>query len=117
MFISKTHEAAGDIPKRGTNETTILGAVNTTLCSVNESPSTEKELNESIKQLRLLKQKCTDLEKKVSDLEDKCQALQSNVFSLSRFTSDEAMSFYTGYEIKLRCCKTVLPLKLPPFRM
>lgn len=97
MFISKTHEAAGDIPKRGTNETTILGAANTTLCSVNESPSTEKELNESIKQLRLLKQKCTDLEKKVSDLEDKCQALQSNVFSLSRFTSDEAMSFYTGF--------------------
>ena len=35
--------------------------------------------------------------KAVSELEDKNQALQSNVFSLSRFSSDEAMLFYTGF--------------------
>ena len=60
-------------------------------------PSTEKDLNGTLKQLRLLENKCADLEKTVSDLEDKNQALQSNVFSLSRFTSDEAMLFYTGF--------------------
>lgn len=94
ILISKTPEAANDIPETGTNESTILGAANP---SLDEMPSTEKDLNESLEQLRLLEQKCADLEKKVSDLEDKYQALQSNVFSLSRFTSDEAMLFYTGF--------------------
>ena len=83
---SKTPEAANDIPETGTNETTILGAASTSL--------NEKDLNGTLKQLRLLENKCPDLEKTVSDLEDKNQALQSNVFSLSRFTSDEAMLFY-----------------------
>ena len=91
---SKTPEAANDIPETGTNETTISGAAST---SLNEMPSTEKDLNGTLKQLRLLENKCADLEKTVSDLEDKNQALQSNVFSLSRFTSDEAMLFYTGF--------------------
>ena len=44
-----------------------------------------------------LKKKCADVETAVSELEDKNQALQSNVFSLSRFSSDEAMLFYTGF--------------------
>ncbi|XP_067038652.1 uncharacterized protein [Acropora muricata] len=57
----------------------------------------KKNLYETLKQLRLLENKCADLEKAVSELEDKNQALQSNVFSLSRFTSDEAILFYTGF--------------------
>ena len=77
-----------------TNEIIALGAAST---SLDEMPSTEKDLNETLKQLRLLEKQCTDLEKAVSELEDKNQALQSNVFSLGRFTSDEAMLFYTGF--------------------
>ena len=77
-----------------TNQIITLGAAST---SLDEMPSTEKDLNETLKQLRLLEKQCTDLEKAVSELEDKNQALQSNVFSLSRFTSDEAMLFYTGF--------------------
>ena len=83
-----------DIPETGTNETITLGAAST---SLDEMPSTEKDLNETLKQLRLLENKCADLEKAVSELEDKNQALQSSVFSLSRFTSDEAMLVYTGF--------------------
>ena len=94
ILLSKTPEAVNDIPETGTNETVTLGAASTNL---DEMPSTEKDLNETLKQLRLLENKCADLEKAVSELEDKNQALQSNVFSLSRFTSDEAMLFYTGF--------------------
>ena len=94
ILLSKTPEAVNDIPETGTNETITLGAAST---SLDEMPSTEKDLNETLKQLRLLENKCADLEKAVSELEDKNQALQSNVFSLSRFTSDEAMLFYTGF--------------------
>ena len=90
----KTTEAAYDTPETGPNETTILGAAS---ASFNELPSSEKDLNETLEQLRLVEKKCADLEKTVADLEDKNQALQSNVFSLSRFTSDEAMLFYTGF--------------------
>ncbi|XP_068743411.1 uncharacterized protein [Montipora capricornis] len=96
ILLSKTPEAVNDIPETGTNETITLGAAST---SLDEMPSTEKDLfnNETLKQLRLLENKCADLEKAVSELEDKNEALQSNVFSLSRFTSDEAMLFYTGF--------------------
>ena len=47
----KTPEAANDIPETSTNETTMLGAAST---SLNEMPSTEKDLNGTMKQLRLL---------------------------------------------------------------
>lgn len=62
---------------------------------LSKTPEAVNDLNETLKQLRLLENKCADLEKAVSELENK--ALQSNVFSLSRFTSDEAMLFYTGF--------------------
>ena len=94
MLLGKTPEAVNDILETGTNETITLGAVSTSLY---EMSSSEKDLNETLKQIRLLEKKCADLEKAVSELEDKNQALQSNVFSLSRFTSDEAMIFYTGF--------------------
>lgn len=90
----KTPEAANDILETGTNETTMLGAATT---SLNKMPSTEKDLNGTLKQLRPLEKKCANLEYIVADLEGKNKALQSNVFSLSRFTSDEAMLFYTGF--------------------
>lgn len=90
----KTPEAANDIPETGTNETTMLGAAST---SLNKMPSTVKDLNGTLKQLRPLENKCANLEYIVADLEEKNEALQSNVFSLSRFTSDEAMLFYTGF--------------------
>lgn len=90
----KTPEAANDIPETGTNETTMLGAAST---SLNKMPSTVKDLNGTLKQLRPLENKCANLEYIVADLEGKNKALQSNVFSLSRFTSDEAMLFYTGF--------------------
>ena len=65
-------------------------------------PSTVENVNNSPEQFRLLEEKCAALEKKVSDLKEKIEALQSNVFSLNRFTSDnnnndEAMLFYTGF--------------------
>ena len=94
MLLGKTPEAVNDILETGTNETITLGAVSTSLY---EMSSSDKDLNETLKQIRLLEKKCADLEKAVSELEDKNQALQSNVFSLSRFTSDEAMLFYTGF--------------------
>ncbi|PFX18049.1 hypothetical protein AWC38_SpisGene17604 [Stylophora pistillata] len=90
----KTPETANDIPETGTNENTILRAAST---SLNEMPSTEKYLNGVRIPLRLLEKKCANLEKTVADLKDKNQAFQSNVFSLSRFTSDEAMLFCTGF--------------------
>lgn len=90
----KTPEAANDILETGTNETTMLGAAST---SLNKMPSTVKDLNGTLKQLRPLENKCANLEYIVADLEEKNKALQSNVFSLSRFTSDEAMLFYTGF--------------------
>lgn len=60
-------------------------------------PSTAENVNNSPEQFRLIEEKCAALEKKVSDLEDKNIALQSNVFSLNRFSSDEVMLFYTGF--------------------
>ncbi|KAK2561962.1 hypothetical protein P5673_015389, partial [Acropora cervicornis] len=81
IFLSKTPEAVNNIPETGAASTSL----------------DEKDLYETLKQLRLLENKCADLEKAVSELEDKNQALQSNAFSLSRFTSDEAMLFYTGF--------------------
>ena len=51
---SKTPEAANDIPETGTNETTILGAAST---SLNEMPSTEKDLNGTLG-LPLMRQCC-----------------------------------------------------------
>ena len=51
----------------------------------------------SLRALRLIEEKCAALKKKVSDLEDKNIALQSNVFSLNGFSSDEVMLFYTGF--------------------
>ena len=78
ILLSKTPEAVNDIPETGSNETITLGAAST---SLDKMPSTEKDLNETLKQLlRLLENKCADLEKAVSELEDKNQALQSNVF-------------------------------------
>ena len=94
ILVGKTPEAVNDIPEKGTNETITLGAAST---SLDEMPSTEKDLNETLKQRRLLEKKCADLEKAISELEVENQTLQSNVFSLSRFTSDEAMLFYTGF--------------------
>ena len=94
MLLGKTPEAVNDILETGTNETITLGAVSTSLF---EMSSSEKDRNEILKQIRLLEKKCADLEKAVSELEDKNQALQSNVFSLGQFTSDEAMLFYTGF--------------------
>ena len=82
MLLSKTPEAVNDIPETSTNETITLGIAST---SLDEMPSTEKDRNETLKQIRLLEKKCADLENAVSELEDKNQALQSNVFSLSRF--------------------------------
>lgn len=90
----KTPEAANDIPETGTNETTMLGAAST---SLNKMPSTVKDLNGTLKQLRPLENKCANLEYIVADLEEKNKALQSNVFSLSRFTSDEAMLFIQAF--------------------
>ena len=98
MLLGKTPEAVNDILETGTNETITLGAVSTSLY---EMSSSEKDLNETLKQIRLLEKKCADLEKAVSELEDKNQALQSNVFSLSWFTSDEAMLFYTGFQLNM----------------
>ena len=83
ILVGKTPEAVNDIPETGANETITLGAAST---SLDEMPSTEKDLNGTLKQRRLLEKKCADLEKAVSELEDKNQTLQSNVFSLSRFT-------------------------------
>ena len=78
ILLSETPEAVNDIPETGSNETITLGAAST---SLDKMPSTEKDLNETLKQLlRLLENKCADLEKAVSELEDKNQALQSNVF-------------------------------------
>ena len=80
------------------NEVTISEIAEPSLCAIiNEMPSTEENVNNSPEQFRLLEEKCAALEKKVSDLEDKIEALQSNFFSLNRFTSDEAMLFYTGF--------------------
>lgn len=50
----KTPEAANDILETGTNETTMLGAATT---SLNKMPSTEKDLNGTLKQLRPLEKK------------------------------------------------------------
>ncbi|XP_015749064.1 PREDICTED: uncharacterized protein LOC107328833 [Acropora digitifera] len=55
ILLSKTPEAVNDIPETGTNETITLGAAST---SLDEMPSTEKDLNETLKQLRLLENKC-----------------------------------------------------------
>ena len=65
ILISKTSEAANNIPETVTNETIL----EVTDPGLSEMPSTEKGLNEALKQLRLLGQKYADLEKKVSDLE------------------------------------------------
>ena len=95
ILLSKTPEAVNDIPETGTNETTTLGAAST---SLDEMPFTEKNLNETLKQLRVLEKNMQISAAAVSELVNKNQALQSNgVFSLSRFTSDEAMLFYTYF--------------------
>ena len=73
ILLSKTPEAVNNIPETGTNETITLGAAST---SLDEMPSTEKDLNETLKQLRILENKCADLEKAVSELEDKNQAVK-----------------------------------------
>ena len=54
MLLSKTPEAVNDIPETGTNETITLGVAST---SLDEMPSTEKDLNETLKQIRLLEKK------------------------------------------------------------
>ena len=68
MLLSKTPEAVNDILETGTKETITLGAVSTSLY---EMPCYEKDLNETLKQIRLLEKKCADLEKVVSELKDK----------------------------------------------
>ena len=52
ILLSKTPEAVNDIPETVTNETITLGAANT---SLDEVLTTEKDLNETLKQIRLLK--------------------------------------------------------------
>ena len=60
ILISKIPEAANSIPETVNNET-ILEITNP---GPSEMPSTEKDLNEVLKQLRLLKQKYADLKNK-----------------------------------------------------
>ena len=60
ILISKIPEAANSIPETGNNETII----EITNPGPSEMPSTEKDLNEVLKQLRLLRQKYADLKNK-----------------------------------------------------
>ena len=60
MLLSKTPEAVNDIPETSTNETITLGIAST---SLDEMPSTEKDRNETLKQIRLLEKKCADRSK------------------------------------------------------
>ena len=54
ILPGKTPEAVNDIPETGTNETIILGAAST---SLDEMPATERDLNETLKQIPLLEKK------------------------------------------------------------
>ena len=51
MLLSKTSAALNNIPETGTNETITLGAAS---ISLEEMPSTEKDLRDTLKQIRLL---------------------------------------------------------------
>ena len=74
---SKTPGAANDIPETGTNETTILGAAST---SLNEMPSTEKDLNGTLNQL-------SQIEKNAQISKRQCQIWNPQIKFFSQTSS------------------------------
>ncbi|XP_078366265.1 uncharacterized protein LOC144650453 [Oculina patagonica] len=85
------------------SEESIVQAADSEMCADSStsdetcSCSAQMKLDEALQKVRELGGKCVVLQKKVSALEEKCEGLQSRMFELERFTSDDSMVFYTGF--------------------